>query len=303
MVMNSISGTAEHLSSEILAAFLDKQLSDEENAEVRQHLAQCEECYQVFTEAVDFLEEEAAGVDADLPLAAVLPFAESPKRQLPPPAPRRALWRGRWAAAATVILALGLGYGGFRSWQGPEEVSTDGLTREALAEPSMRGPGQRSSSWQEQFDAGKAAVLLRVEVRERNAEGARLALLKLAGLLGVELSLPPQSPPEKILATAREFLRSESVLYPEWFELGQWVAANRAAARSGQDRYFRGLQGWENRRYLERLLDRDAELLGETASNLRQVQNLLEKGASQELVTALEDIAPPPETEEGEAIP
>jgi hypothetical protein len=308
VMVNSTSGTAEHLAPDVLAAFLDVQLSDEENVEIRQHLAQCEECYQVFTDAAAFLqeeaEEEAKGTDDVLPQEGkLLPFVETPERQLLPPAPRRAFWRGRWAAAAATILAT-VGLSAFTASQ--VQVSTDGLV---LRLNSMRGadPALSLLSLEQAFDLGGDTLNLRVALD--NGGDLLTVLQRIHGSLGEEappaltqiLTGKEKLTPERQLAAARAFLEADPrslAIEPAWFNLGAWVQANRLAVETGNQSYQ---QSWKNWLYLEKLLFWDARALGtEATSNLRKARNLLRQRGSLTLGT-LDTLSPPSEFEEEES--
>jgi hypothetical protein len=96
MEMNPITSC---LDPETLAAFIDRRLPAEERRRVEEHLVECPDCYEVFIEAVRFLQEEGdLEIGEDRPVAPV----------------RRGPWPGRKALrvalplAATVILAVGV---------------------------------------------------------------------------------------------------------------------------------------------------------------------------------------------------
>src|SRR5205809_1451087 len=103
----SSSGTSGHLEPEVLAAFLDGELSQDENREVRSHLAECEDCHQVFVEAVTFLREEERREEE---AGAVRPFADPKPSVKPLKIDHRHPWSRRLAVAATFVLAVGAGY-------------------------------------------------------------------------------------------------------------------------------------------------------------------------------------------------
>lgn len=320
MVMeNSISGSAEHPAPEILAAFLDKQLSDEENAEVRRHLAQCEECCQVFADAVDFLEQETGEVKAgvDVPVAAavradvalpqeakLLPFAESPERQLPPPAPRRLPWRGRWAAAAAAILAA-VGLGAFTASQ--MQVSTEGL---ALNFQTYRSGGEEPAVLLEERDFQLGADTLNLRVAVDNGGDLLTALRRIRGSLGEDSPAVlttafggKQEPsPESQLAIARAVLEADPrnlAIDRAWFDLGSWVQANRLAVRAKNRSYQ---QSWRNRIVLTKLLSWDASAFDkERVQSLQAARPLLREGALTE--DELNELSPSAFQEGEELIP
>jgi tetratricopeptide (TPR) repeat protein len=86
--------------AEVIAAYLDGRLTERERATVTQHLAECESCYFVFTEAAQM---RASSLDVDRP------------EPLPDPVvwwkSRRVLWSSSagLAAAAVLVIAIGVG--------------------------------------------------------------------------------------------------------------------------------------------------------------------------------------------------
>ncbi len=107
---------------EDIAAFLDDTLSPEERARITEHLAQCESCYEIFSGAIHFQEEEEASSAKDTSGGGVIEFPLAPKRtsEASPVVPLEVIRSSpprpyRWSAlAASVILVAGLG---FLIWQ------------------------------------------------------------------------------------------------------------------------------------------------------------------------------------------
>jgi hypothetical protein len=112
---------------EDIAAFLDSTLSPEECARITEHLARCESCYEIFAGAVHFQEEEEeeASSAGNIGGRDVIQFPlaeernqEKQVRVEPARPPRRAL---RWLPlAASVVLAVGLGWAGWRLFAPPK---------------------------------------------------------------------------------------------------------------------------------------------------------------------------------------
>src|SRR5262245_31221058 len=99
-----------HIDLEDLAAYIEGKLSSAERAAITAHLADCDECFQVFAEAVRVGQEEEDVAAADVPGGD------------PPPRPfewRRAARSGRPArwlpAAIAAVLVLGVGAAVYRS--------------------------------------------------------------------------------------------------------------------------------------------------------------------------------------------
>ena len=127
-----------HLDEEQLTALLDGELSDIEARQAREHLAQCAECSarfdevkMFFTEA-DRLVQVLAFPQAAAPVAA--PVAPAPK-------PRKRFPIKQLAWAASVVMAIGLGYYGnqLARKQPPQESTTGSAAQPTVAALSDTG--------------------------------------------------------------------------------------------------------------------------------------------------------------------
>ncbi len=143
-------------SAEDLAAFVDGRLQGLQRERILEHLASCEDCYQVFAGVVDFQEQE--GEDGDSAgehqgmQAEVVPFPQAPAGS-----PVRRRFRGmpalRWAAC------LSVGVGGallsYAYFAVPPHLTTRGLLASREASPaSLQG-----ESWLENnTDRGPGAI-------------------------------------------------------------------------------------------------------------------------------------------------
>lgn len=96
-----------HVDEGTLHAYLDGELPSSERAAVEAHLAQCTACRAALTEARALLERASALLGSARPVERPAPPFEQIRR-----APTRSPWRVRtsFAWAASVMLALGLGY-------------------------------------------------------------------------------------------------------------------------------------------------------------------------------------------------
>lgn len=100
--MSEYAATGQHPEVEQIAAFLDGRLEGDEREHVVAHLADCEDCYEIFSETARFLREEEAA-DAVAPEPAV---------EMPPPALSEGAGRvlrpgqGRWRRAALLPAAV-----------------------------------------------------------------------------------------------------------------------------------------------------------------------------------------------------
>jgi len=106
-------------SDEEIAAFLDGMLAAEERARLTAHLAGCQPCYEVFAGAVCFAAETAGSGDG----ARVVPFPfakrEAGKKKKDEPSRGRPTVPGWLLPAAAAVLAIGIGFGGYRAYFAP----------------------------------------------------------------------------------------------------------------------------------------------------------------------------------------
>lgn len=132
-------------SSEDLAAFVDGRLQGLQRERILEHLASCEDCYQVFAGVVDFQEQEEAADGGSAGehegrQAEVVPFPQAPAGS-----PVRRRFRGtpalRWAAC---LLA---GVGGALLYYRHLTVPPDLTTRELLAPLEARAASLLGKTW------------------------------------------------------------------------------------------------------------------------------------------------------------
>src|SRR5262245_50418883 len=132
-------------SDEELAAYIDGTLGKTESQRITEHLADCEECYTVYVETLQFQLESEAPVGGN-----VVPF---PSSESEPPAPlqrdlpRRGEHEGverRWWIGIAALLAVGLGTGGayYALLAPPPSL----VTAEVIA-PVQGKPGLSGSFW------------------------------------------------------------------------------------------------------------------------------------------------------------
>jgi hypothetical protein len=260
------SATEQHLEPEVLAAFLDGELSEDENREVRRHLAECEECYQVFVDAASFLRQE------ETTEGTVHPFVETTHSAKPSAIVRHRPWRQSVAMAATVVLAVGTGVFGYQLLYGSDVP----LPRWASGSPL---PGTRGG----EVPQRKQAVI---------ALGARTMDLDVTPRAGRDLILKDvgpllQSIPElrksRVVAddpsAVQSFLRSglrEKLRDPQWYDLGRWARAGELAASGQQSDFFSGWSGFKYRHTLSQLLE---QADGPEIRELRRIDSLLKAPA------------------------
>src|SRR5262245_53860886 len=87
---------------ELIAAYLDQRLTERERAEVTKHLAECEDCYFVFTEAMQMRAADAARSETE----GRLHEPDAPPKWWATP---KIAWSSAaaLAAAASLVLAIG----------------------------------------------------------------------------------------------------------------------------------------------------------------------------------------------------
>lgn len=267
------SETAEHLEPEVLAAFLDGELSEDENRQVRGHLAECEECYELFADTASFLRQEEPTEGT------VRPF-EDPRISAKPPAiVRHRPWRQNVAMAATVVLAVGVGALGYQGVQHPQ-VSLELLTPKDIHVKVVRGGGEparpgRKLSQGDLLLLGATTVDLRVRL-----DAGQDVRRELEDLLDNSTILRNLHPGSVDSQAAKHLLSSndlrDALLDPQWFDLGQLAEAGAVAAGGGKSEFFRGWSGFQYRRALSRLLRKtDGALPPKVLDDLRQVEALL----------------------------
>lgn len=267
-------GNTEHLEPEILAAFLDGQLGEDENRQVRRHLAECEECDLVFVATVEFLrgEKQRDAVEQ----GNVFPFAE-PDPPVPARAPRKD-WRGRVAVAATVALAMGAGFLGYRAFEAPA-ITPSGVEVQALPAPDA----DRGSS---DLPDELAALTLGTQqqaLAERVAQKADTTELvkSMASVISRTPSLKELRDDLNEPDAAGRLLEADlrgKLDTPQWFDLGELAAVGRAAARARQEDPLRGSwDGFKFGRRLSRLLrQKSGKLDTRTLEHLGKIEELRE---------------------------
>jgi Putative zinc-finger len=133
-----------HLDEGQLHALLDGELDEAERREVESHLAACAECQQLYEEARAFLAE------ADELIAEVqVPPMIRPEARPPVLEPRRTGRRLPWnylAWAATVVLAVGLGWYGSEFRYRAAAQPVDALADKSVAPSTSAAPEGRAAS-------------------------------------------------------------------------------------------------------------------------------------------------------------
>ena len=280
------STSGDCLDLEDLAAFADGRLTGSERDRAVQHVADCERCYDIFSEVVqlqeDEREEEATDVLVDEAgggerLAEVIEHPRS-----------RSWWRpGAGAVAAAALIALvaapWLRDGRFpppaAGWdEHPDWVT---LRRVSFLSPEAQAfrLGVRSTDLVVALEAGRSKP-----AEEHSASLAGLA----AGfehatearnlLLGLRARLREGEQPSGLVRDAKRAvgLLEDIGSPPPYYRLGRWVEEGRKAALVGDREFFKS---GKTRRFLEYLERFEAspeisgDLLGQLAAGLDDVRS------------------------------
>lgn len=252
--------------AEDLAAYIDGALDWKESEEVTRHLADCEDCYAVYSGAVRFqLDSEP---EAFMGPRKPVPFPER-KRELP-----------RWLPIAAV-LAVGVGAGStyFELFRPLPALLTADVTAPVPASQNQNlwlGPTTRGTGGEEEtklqeasFKMGVQLVNLQMSLKAGKVEGAQDVVARILGLLSsqsftndlqagyklITTALANGRKPADLLSEASRLAGlSRDVFETSSLDLGQWVEAGRLASASKVPTFFRLTDG---RSFLRRSLWRD----------------------------------------------
>ncbi len=253
------------LEHEVLAAFIDRRLVGDEREDVIEHLADCDDCYELFTETLRFqISEEKK---------------ETGGRFETDSAGRRGLSAAGWWRLAAAITLMAVGLFSFQSLRRPKfEVASlvDRLERRAsvpelasnlfdgVGWTVMRGgrdyyqfldfrPANRA------FRLGVRTVDLEVALRAGDRERTTVYLAELEGMSGridlagelvsyqyglIREELETASRDDLLAAAGNAAEDAEQVADADledlrYFAFGKWVEAGRLAAAQGDERFFR----------------------------------------------------------------
>jgi hypothetical protein len=287
-------------SAEELAAYIDGTLSKAEADRVTAHLADCEDCYFVYSETLRFQLESEPEESRE-----VVPFRP---RQRPRIDPRP------WYQIAALLL-VGAGTGAyFHLFSALPTLKTVDVAAPIPAQPQVvghawtgpvyRGGGGEAGEEVDEpaFRMGVQLVNLQVSLRAGKTEEAQNAIAAILGILqsGVlTQDLQAQyakltssledgrQAPSTVLAEADRLSREVRDVFPgdeASLDLGQWVEASRLAAAARAQDFFR--EG-DTRSFLRRLLWREKVGLGDvkldstTRESLEEISRILGKGELQ----------------------
>lgn len=247
-----MTSTSRHPDDETLAAFVDGTLSERRRWEVTEHMASCEDCYEIFTETARFLNEHAEHAQEEDPQpATVVPFT---RRGVQMPA------RSWFAAAAVLLLALAGAWlvlrGGpagpvdpLRATSGELLALLDDEVRETAAdhvweERSDAFSFSAPSSDALAFSLGVHLVDAQAALEAGDDEAARQSLDRLAEILmddpdtdlsGAASDLARNPRLADLAALER---RLEGEVPARRLALGRFVETARLAAAAGSEEFF-----------------------------------------------------------------
>jgi len=304
-----MSAAAPCPTDEQLAAYIDGVLSPAESRQVAEHLASCEDCFELYCETARFLVDSSPAPPEDAELAAAL--AGKGVVRFPTLAERRRQIV-QWAAIAAllVVSAGGGGYLQFLAAPSPLTTVADKVPNRAALIPSLwKGPTYRGTDEreggqlnEESFHMGVHLVNLPVTLRAENAKEAEDEVARILQLLqkqsftdqiqdgykGVTAALANGKSPQSLLPVVDRLAgrtgdpESVRAVYdPLSLDLGQWVEAGRLSSLAKDPSFF---QEADNRKFLAHLIRRDKLGLSETKldpaslENLEQISDILSKG-------------------------
>ena len=279
---------------EEIAAFLDGKLSGEERTRMIAHLADCESCYAVFSEAARFqLEEERETGRSEAAANETLPF---PGKRLP-----------AWALPVAAALLLGLAtipiYRSYTEMPNllAEQLVDPGLLAAGAGEPwsegAMRGGESDLAGPYDAFDflTGVYLVDLHLTLARNNDRDSLDVLSRLhkqfANVIAPEEArfydriakrIDAGNPPSSQLNEAARLDASLTQAMREadspFLAFGKWAEAGRLAAIARQPGFF---EDRNNRRFLNWLIRhaQEQELEPGVVRALKEIRGLLKNGA------------------------
>lgn len=282
--------------AEELAAYVDGGLPEAEARRVTDHLASCEECYEVYSDTVRFvLATEPAPVEQN-----VVHFRRKASQ-----APVFPVWQ-QIAAAAVVVLGIG-GIAGALFLFPPSPLVTADLTaslpnRPEVAGQAWLGPTYRGEGGgaevnldESSLRMGVQLINLQMSLRAREVEASQDIVARILGLLSnqplvsdleeqykkITLDLENGTPPRDLLPEA-ERLAGEvrDAFEPSSLDFGQWVEGGRLAAIANDPSFLR--QG-KAQSFLRRTLWRQKLGLGDfkvdpaAIESLQAISDVLDK--------------------------
>jgi putative zinc finger protein len=281
-------------SDEELAAYIDGTLGKAESQRITEHLADCEECYAVYVETLQFQLESEAPEGGNV-------FAFPSKKDVE---------RRRWIGIAA-LLALGVGIGAtcYALLAPPPTLVTAEVTAPVQGKPELigslwLGPTYRGGGDEGEeapppdpasFPMGVQLVNLQVSLEAGQGDRAQDIVARILNILkdqylveelkkgytDITTAIANGTPPQKLVGQASQLAQQAREAFNAHLDLGQWVEAGRLAAIAEQPSFF---QRGDSRAFLRRLLWRQKLGLGEmkldpaARQSLQDVSEVIAKG-------------------------
>ena len=287
-----------HPSIEEIAALIDGRLKDAERDRIAGHLADCAECYEVFTDTVRFQQEEA---EADAPV--VVPFSRRKKRMSSPFGDRQRLGRvARQAAAVAAVLLVAVGGAWiYQRSQTPEMIVADlvaplkGKIGSDDLHQWRRYRGEKiDASSKAAFRLGGLLVDLRASMRTGDRGSSEDLLRSIVLLMGAasfgndeeraaaftaladqaKNGADPRTLVDEVEALEGPF--GEGGVYltdefdPSFLAFGKWAEAGRLSAVARSPAFFEDRDTW---RFLDRLQKEEPDRLKSVAEQLDLIES------------------------------
>jgi len=291
------------------AAYIDGGLDPAESRRVTEHLAACEDCFELYSETARFLVDSSPASPEDAAREAALAGKEVMRFPIPAERRRQVV---QWGSIAALLL-VGAGGGGYLQFLAPPPALTtiaDKVPSQGALIPSLwKGPTYRGAPEmeagklnEESFRMGVHLVNLPVTLRASDAKQAEDEVARILQLLqkqsftdelykgyqGITTVLDSGKSPQSLLPVVDRLAgrtgKAESVrdvFDPLSLDLGQWVEAGRLAALAKDPSFF---QDSDNQRFLGKLLRRDklgwneTKLDPPTRAALEQIADVLPSG-------------------------
>jgi putative zinc finger protein len=278
-------------SDEELAAYIDGTLEKEESQRITEHLADCEECYAVYAETLQFqLESEAAeGKDK-----VVVPFP-SPKRWQP-----SYVWLP--AAAALLLVTLGGWYAFQNALLGPApKLAVADVAPSAQGRPIAdllwnhnvyRGEGEEETELDRgSFQIGALLIDFRLSAQAGDVPNASETWRSIGRVVKPVYFMAEDG--DRILAQANQISDATSLsrvaatadttekslgdsLSAEYLDFGKWTEAGRVAALTRDPAFFKNRK---NQRFLAYALrDKEIQPSSEVRQELEEIARIWDKG-------------------------
>lgn len=244
-------------SDEEMAAYIDGTLGKAESQRVTEHLASCDDCYDLYMEAAHFLVDSSPAMPED---------AVDEGRVVPIPSPAE---RGRqvlrWLPIAALLL-VGVGGGTyFQFLKTPPELAPSEVVGSIPNQPALipglwRGPTYRGEGGEEEaklndasFRMGVQLVNLQMSLRAGKGQEAEDIVARILGILKTQTFTDDLQKGYTEITLALENHKAPADLLPEvsrlaglsretfedsFIDLGQWVEAGRLAALARDPSFF-----------------------------------------------------------------